>query len=519
MPLPNVKVVQLTLTNRCQCNCLHCGVSGLRQVVSGELSMEQIRAIFQDLKQAGCQIIDLFGGEPTLRRDLFEIISLAKSFGFIVSLETNGLLLDAAYIQRLEAAGLNQIYLSLDDYRAEQHDRQRGKTGSFDCAVRALEAGSKSSITMHVSIVPQTREFFESGDINRFMQFVLERGAKQVRLLLPRFVGDSTGVAGGRLGSGAERELFAHVSPHFADYMYVHTPGTPLGENNVCTAKHVFCHIMSNGWVTPCPYFPLVFGDATREPIVDLFERIQSHPLVRLGGEFCPMRNEAYLDAHINKLLDERPFHKIHVKNQIDIGARCLQRCPGCANGSIAAPRPMADLLHDINSIDREYSHVELFGGDALQRVDLWDLLDALPATMGVTFWTSCSQGDHAAAVWRRLRAYRIIAVKMLLPLDLANTGAASDNRIMFENALKSIRTIFEQRLPLYLYLPMTNIQALPSSVKQRLLHSGVERIYAFTRDSDDPVTNAVACFGRELGRVRLLWAEQKSSNSRIPSC
>ena len=260
MPLPNLKVVQLTLTNRCQCNCLHCGVSGLRQVVSGELSIEQILAVFQDLKQAGCQIIDLFGGEPTLRSDLFEIISAAKSFGFIVSLESNGLLLDETYIQRLEAAGLDQIYLSLDDYRAEHHDLQRGKTGSFDCAVRALKAGSTSRIIMHVSVVPRSRDFFESGDINRFMEFVLERGARQVRLLLPRFVGDSTGVAGGTLGSGSERELFSHVDPRFTEYLYVHTPGTPLGENNLCTAKHVFCHIMSNGWVTPCPYFPLVLG-------------------------------------------------------------------------------------------------------------------------------------------------------------------------------------------------------------------------------------------------------------------
>ena len=53
-----------------------------------------------------------------------------------------------------------------------------------------------------------------------------------------------------------QRELFSHVSASYNDYIYMHTPGTPLGEKNLCTAKQVFCHVMSNGWVAPCPYFP-----------------------------------------------------------------------------------------------------------------------------------------------------------------------------------------------------------------------------------------------------------------------
>jgi MoaA/NifB/PqqE/SkfB family radical SAM enzyme len=263
---------------------VHCGVSKLRDVIKSELSMEQIDLLFQDLRLAGCLVIDLFGGEPTLRSDLFEIIARAKSYGFIVSLETNGYVVDQAYMNNLVAAGLDQIYLSLDDYRAENHDRTRRRNGSFDRAVRALELGARAGLIMHVSTVPQTRDFFFNGDINRFMQFVLDRGAQKVRLLLPRFSGDSIHPDSGPVFAGEEKNLFSHVLDSYRDYIYLHTPGTPLTEKNICTAKQIFCHVMSNGWVAPCPYFPLVFGDATREPIIDVFERIQSHPLVRLGG-------------------------------------------------------------------------------------------------------------------------------------------------------------------------------------------------------------------------------------------
>src|SRR5512143_2450510 len=119
MALPMIKVVQLTLTNRCQCNCKHCGVSKLREAIKGELSLEHIDLLFQDFRLAGCLVVDLFGGEPTLRHDLFDIIARGKSYGFFVSLETNGYVIDQAYMKRLAATGLDQIYLSLDDYRAD----------------------------------------------------------------------------------------------------------------------------------------------------------------------------------------------------------------------------------------------------------------------------------------------------------------------------------------------------------------------------------------------------------------
>lgn len=270
--------MQLTLTNRCQCNCKYCGVSKLREVIKGDLTFEQIDLLFQEFKFAGCLVVDLFGGQPTLRRDLFEIIERGKSYGFMLSLETNGYVIDQAYMERLAAAGLDQIYLSLDDSRAQTHDEIRRKKGSFDRAVRALELGAKSGIVMHVSTVPQSPGFFINGDINRFMQFVLDHGAERVRLLLPRFVGDSIREDSGPMCAGEERELFPYVSPPYFEYIYLHTPGTPLGEKNICTAKQVFCHVMSNGWVALCPYFPLVFGDATREPIMDIFERIQGPP-------------------------------------------------------------------------------------------------------------------------------------------------------------------------------------------------------------------------------------------------
>lgn len=509
MTLPQIKIVQLTLTNRCQCRCEHCGVAKLRKVIKGEPTIPQIDALFRDFKRAGCQLVDLFGGEPTLRRDLFEIIEMAKSYRFIVSLETNGYVVDQAYMDKLSSSGLDQIYLSLDDYRADEHDRRRGKKGCFERAVRALELGAKTPILMHVSIVPQTREFFTSGDMNRFMEFVLAHGAEKVRLLLPRFVGDSIRQEGGPMCAGVEPELFSHVSPRYKDSIYVHTPGTPLGDINVCTAKQVFCHVMSNGWVAPCPYFPLVFGNVLREPIVDIFERIQAHPLVRAGGDFCPMRDEEYINDHIRGLGLDHPFFPITVDNQIDLGAPCAAGCPDCVHANRSNPRPVEEILQQLNGVDPEYARIEFYGGDAFLCGDLFAVLDQVPPAAKVTLWSTCSLKPKSQAFMERLRSYPIEAIKVHLPLgfmaDIAHPLAG--NRLAA--ALAHLSSGSNWRFPVYLYVPRGCLPAFHAAFARSIHQLGVERLYAFTKERDDPLTNAVACFGKDLGSLQLLWARE----------
>ncbi len=510
MALPLIKVVQLTVTNRCQCNCKHCGVSKLRETVKGELTLEQIDLLFQDLRLAGCLVVDLFGGEPTLRADLCEIIGRGRSYGFIMSLETNGYVVDEAYMNRLAAAGLNQIYLSLDDCRAEVHDEIRRKAGSFDRAVRALELGAKTGIVMHVSTVPQTRDFFLSGDVNRFMQFVLDHGAEKVRLLLPRFVGDSIREEGGPVCSGEEKELFSHVAPAYRDYIYLHTPGTPLGEKNICTAKQVFCHVMSNGWVAPCPYFPLVFGDALREPIIDVFERIQGHPLVRLGGDYCPMRDEEYIDAHIRKLGLDRPFFPITVGNQIDLGAPCGAGCPDCNYGKRPIPRPADEILREIGEMDPAYARIEFYGGDAFLRDDLFVLLDRMPSGMRATLWTACSGELENKSLGDRARSSAIEAINVHFPAGRAETAT---NPHAMEEAFRNVASLRSWGLPVRLWAPMYLLSKCHQFFAARIHELGVERLYAYAKDTDLPLVNSVACFGRVLGRARILWVDD---NSRV---
>ncbi len=510
MALPLVKVVQLTLTNRCMLNCEHCGVADLRTVMPEELPLERIDDLFRDLRLAGCLVVDLFGGEPTLRKDLFEIIRRGKAHGFVMSLETNGWLLDETFVRRLEAAGLDQVYLSIDDYRAGEHDRRRGRAGSFERAVGALERAAATSLAVHVSVVPETTEFFTGGDMNRFLAFVLGRGADKVRLLLPRFSGRAASPDGLPFAARHERDLFRSVDPRYDSFVYVHTPGTPPGETNKCTAKNIFCHVMSNGWITPCPYLPLVFGDATRESVVEVFERMQAHPLVRLGGDTCPMRNPEYIEEHIKPLGAGRPFYPIAVTNQVDLGAPCPDGCSGCDAARRPAGRPASAVIRDLLAVDPNYRSIEFFGGDALLRADLPEVLRRVPPWMGIVLWTTGRRLPDAPDFRERLRSFPVRALRLMLPFPSPGDGGRGAGAPEgLGRALGRVLAVSRLGLPVHLYIPADGPAEAHRLVAEEAERLGVERIYLFRRDPVSPLPNAVACFGRALGRARLAWVRR----------
>jgi heme d1 biosynthesis radical SAM protein NirJ len=79
----------------------------------------------------------LSGGEPLVRKDLFEIAAHAKRLGFYTALSTNGTLIDLPMAMRIRDARFDYVGISLDGLQ-ETHDRFRRKPQSFEKSLGAL---------------------------------------------------------------------------------------------------------------------------------------------------------------------------------------------------------------------------------------------------------------------------------------------------------------------------------------------------------------------------------------------
>ena len=113
-------LANIDLTNRCNLNCDFCFANAKACGYIYEPTFDQLRNMLSVLRSElpnPAPAVQFAGGEPTMREDLFEIISLARDMGFLqVQLATNGLKLaaDPEFAKKLKESGLQTVYLHFD---------------------------------------------------------------------------------------------------------------------------------------------------------------------------------------------------------------------------------------------------------------------------------------------------------------------------------------------------------------------------------------------------------------------
>ncbi len=113
--------LRITITNRCNVNCIYCHHDGMRSS-KNEMTPEEIYKISQIAKRIGVRKMRLSGGEPLVRKDIVEIVSKINSVGFKdISMTTNGIFLEK-YAKDLKEAGLDRVNVSLDTLNPETYE-------------------------------------------------------------------------------------------------------------------------------------------------------------------------------------------------------------------------------------------------------------------------------------------------------------------------------------------------------------------------------------------------------------
>ncbi|WP_049622798.1 pyrroloquinoline quinone biosynthesis protein PqqE [Frateuria defendens] len=121
-PAPPLAIL-LELTHRCPLACPYCSnplrLVGMRQ----ELATEDWLRVLDQAAELGILQVHFSGGEPSLRKDLPQLIAHARERGLYSNLITSGVALDRARLAALVEAGLDHVQLSIQDSEAEGADR------------------------------------------------------------------------------------------------------------------------------------------------------------------------------------------------------------------------------------------------------------------------------------------------------------------------------------------------------------------------------------------------------------
>jgi len=141
----------LTIETNYYCNsrCSFC--ERWKEPVKDYLSLEDYKRLFEEIKGKVRRIV-LTGGEPLLRKDIFEIAKEAKKTGAKIELCSNGLLVK--YLaDKIKDSGIDHVMISLESHIPEIHDKLRGIQGSWKKAVEGIKELKKLGVSVSTQCV------------------------------------------------------------------------------------------------------------------------------------------------------------------------------------------------------------------------------------------------------------------------------------------------------------------------------------------------------------------------------
>lgn len=168
-------IVVWNITRRCNLSCIHCYSNSENKTYKNELTTEEAKTVIDDLANYGVPAILFSGGEPLMRKDLFELAEYVKSKEVKFVLSTNGTLINEDIARQIKSIGFSYVGISLDGI-GETNDKFRGMAGAFDKTMNAFKllkqldqrVGLRMTLTKNnIDDLDSIFDFIESEKIDR----------------------------------------------------------------------------------------------------------------------------------------------------------------------------------------------------------------------------------------------------------------------------------------------------------------------------------------------------------------
>ena len=142
----DLKWMAWELTEACNLRCVHCRSSSEIDASEGKFTLEKSKAFIDDIASFASPVVVLSGGEPLIRKDIFEIAKYGSDKGLRMAMATNGLLVTDDVCNKIKSSGIRIVSMSLDGPNALVHDDFRGAKGAFDGMTNAAALFNKYGI-------------------------------------------------------------------------------------------------------------------------------------------------------------------------------------------------------------------------------------------------------------------------------------------------------------------------------------------------------------------------------------
>ncbi|MFX0032608.1 MAG: radical SAM protein [Candidatus Hodarchaeota archaeon] len=170
---PGVYHFTVYLTDRCNQKCIHCAAELMDQ--RPEFSTEEWIKIIENVEQTlrkqgrrGCYI--WFGGEPTLRKDLADLIKYCGEKGYYQAISTNGMLFNEDLAKLCAEAKMHHVFISYDSIYHEKAAKIRGVPKAGEAAEKAIKLAIDYGHLVICTATVQKENFDELEEIKKKLE-------------------------------------------------------------------------------------------------------------------------------------------------------------------------------------------------------------------------------------------------------------------------------------------------------------------------------------------------------------
>lgn len=297
----------IAITMGCQCECVHCSAERFRCAGKRELTADEIMSVVSQAVDMGCTLVIFTGGEPLLRKELFELIAHVDQDRAMPMIFTNGQYLNSENVQRLTEAGLYSMYISVDSCDPREHNRLRGVPGLFEMAIegahRAREAGILVGLSTYV-----TSERLADGKLEEIIKLAQREGFHETTI----FDCMPSGKYLRRrdmLLSDEEKQKVAEIarrhykSSHPMGVIAQAVVNSPAGVG--CYGARSELYMTPFGDINPCDFNPVTFGNVLEAPLAEIWKKMVTHPDFCYRHQTCRMQTPSYLEKFIDILPED----------------------------------------------------------------------------------------------------------------------------------------------------------------------------------------------------------------------
>ncbi len=174
------------LTHRCPLQCPYCSNPLDLERAGQELTTGEWRKTLSELAQIGVLQIHFSGGEPTVRKDLAEIVKHANDAGLYTNLITSAVLLTKDKLKDLADAGLSHIQISFQGSETIVADRVAGLAKSHDKKIQVARWSRELDLPLTVNAVMHRQNLHQLSDV---IQMAVDLDADRLEIANVQYYG------------------------------------------------------------------------------------------------------------------------------------------------------------------------------------------------------------------------------------------------------------------------------------------------------------------------------------------